>query len=90
MVFGRNIGCCHRFRVITRRFLNLPHNMKQKIDRKLFEATHENLQECFDEIEAAGGVEEYLFHASQHEKSLVKRVFELCEDIVREFGPLSD
>lgn len=62
----------------------------QKIDRKLFEATRNNLQECFDELESAGGSEEYIFGASNYEKSLVKQVFELAQDLVKEFGEVSD
>lgn len=67
-----------------------PTNNMQKIDRQLFETAKNNLQECFDELEAAGGLQEYIFHASAYEKALVKQVFELCEDISTEFGPLPD
>lgn len=62
----------------------------KKIDRQLFETSKENLQECFDEIEAAGGLEEYIFHASQYEKNIVNQVFELANDLVQEFGKLSN
>ncbi len=61
-----------------------------KIDRQLFETARETLQEVFDELEAAGGVEEYLLGASKFETSLVKTVIGLCEQIRENFCEIQD
>jgi hypothetical protein len=62
----------------------------QRIDRQLFETARETLQECFDELEAAGGIEEYIQHCTPYEKSLVKQVIGLCGSICGDFDSLSD
>lgn len=62
----------------------------QRIDRQLFETARETLQECFDELEAAGGIEEYIQHCTPYEKSLVKQVIGLCDNICSDFGVIED
>lgn len=57
-----------------------------RIDRQLFESTNSNLQECIDEIEAAGGIEDYLLHASPFEKNIVNNFLSLCGNVSEDFG----
>lgn len=61
-----------------------------KIDRQLFEAARSILSDCLEELDAAGGIEEYILNATPFEKSLVEQVIGLCEHITENFSDVLD
>lgn len=50
-----------------------------------FENTYEDLEECYEALQNEGGVKGIEEEASQYEKPYIKRLIELCKDIVEEF-----
>jgi|TARA_R110000772_G_scaffold73584_1_gene160893 hypothetical protein len=50
-----------------------------------FENTYQDLEECFTALQDEGGVKGLEEEASQYEKPYIKRLIEMCKDIVDEF-----
>ena len=51
-----------------------------------FENTFKDLQDCYDALQEEGGVNKVESGANQYEKKYVRRLIELCKDIVADFG----
>lgn len=51
-----------------------------------FENTYQDLQDCYDSLTEAGSIEEIEKTANQYEKPYIRKLVELCKDIVAEFG----
>jgi glutathione peroxidase-family protein len=50
-----------------------------------FENTYKDLQECYEALQDEGGVEGIEAEANEYEKPYIKRLIELCKDIVEDF-----
>ncbi len=50
-----------------------------------FENTYQDLEECYEALQNEGGVKEIEEEANQYEKPYIKKLIELCKDIVEEF-----
>lgn len=53
-----------------------------------FENTYGDLQDCYDALCNEGGIEGLEEEASQYEKPYIKKLIQLCKDIVEDFGEL--
>ena len=51
-----------------------------------FENTYVDLQDCYDALTEAGGIKEVEENANQYEKKYIRKLVELCKDIVADFG----
>ncbi len=51
-----------------------------------FENTFGDLEDCYHALHEEGGVEGVEQDANEYEKPYIKRLIELCKDIVEEFG----
>lgn len=51
-----------------------------------FENTYQDLEDCYEALANEGGVKGIEEEASQYEKPYVKRLIELCQNIVDDFG----
>lgn len=51
-----------------------------------FENTCRDLQECYDALTTAGSIQEVEKNANQYEKKYIRKLVELCRDIVADFG----
>ena len=47
-----------------------------------FENTYADLQDCYDALEDAGSITELEENASEHEKRYIRKLVQLCRDIV--------
>lgn len=50
-----------------------------------FENTYKDLQDCQEALQGYGSLQEAFEEVNQYEKRYVKRLVELCKDIVDEF-----
>jgi len=50
-----------------------------------FENTYQDLEECYEALQNEGGVKGIEEEANQYEKPYIKKLIELCKDIVEEF-----
>jgi len=50
-----------------------------------FENTYQDLEECYEALQNEGGVKAIEEDANPYEKPYIKRLIELCKDIVEEF-----
>lgn len=55
-----------------------------------FENTYGDLQDCYDALTEAGSVQEVEKDANKYEKQYIRKLVELCKDIVDEFGDYED
>lgn len=55
-----------------------------------FENTHKDLLDCQEALQGYGSLQEAFEEVNQYEKRYVKRLVELCKDIVDEFGEEPD
>ena len=51
-----------------------------------FENTYRYLQDCYDALSEAGSIKEVEETANQYEKKYIRKLVELCKDIVDYFG----
>jgi hypothetical protein len=51
-----------------------------------FENTYPDLQDCYDALHEEGGVKQAEEEANEYERPYIKRLIELCKDIVDDFG----
>lgn len=51
-----------------------------------FENTYADLQDCYDALNEAGSIADLQADASQHEQAYIRKLVELCKDIVEDFG----
>ena len=51
-----------------------------------FENTYADLQECYDSLSEAGSIKEVEENANQYEKKYIRKLVELCKEIVADFG----
>ena len=51
-----------------------------------FENTYGDLQECYDALTEAGSIKEVEENANKYEKKYIRKLVELCKDIVADFG----
>ena len=55
-----------------------------------FENTYEDLEDCYNALQEEGGVKGIEEEANQYEKPYIRKLIELCKDIVEEFGDEED
>ncbi len=51
-----------------------------------FENTYKDLQECYNALIEAGGIEEVEETANKYERKYVRKLVQLCKDIVSDFS----
>lgn len=54
-----------------------------------FENTFNDLQDCYDKL-TEEGVQELEANANKYEKKYIRKLIELCRDIVDDFGDIED
>lgn len=55
-----------------------------------FENTHADIQECYDVLFQAGSIKAAEYNANQYEKEYIKKLVQLCKEIVLDFGDEAD
>lgn len=55
-----------------------------------FENTYGDLQDCYDALTNAGSIEKFEDGANEYEKKYIRKLVELCRDIVADFGEDDD
>jgi hypothetical protein len=51
-----------------------------------FENTYGDLQDCYTALIEGGSIEEVEENANQYESKYIRKLVELCKDIVNDFG----
>ena len=55
-----------------------------------FENTYQDLKDCQEALDEAGGIEEVQAEANQYERKYVRKLVALCREIADEYGQGED
>lgn len=72
--------------VIIINIINLKIDFMPNMSYCRFENTYSDLRDCYDALSEAGSIEEIENDANQYEKKYIRKLVELCKDIVADFG----